>query len=143
MALFEQNPITGVGFGVFRFMGYDLGDTHNIYVKILVEQGLVGLIIFLTLIFCFMKEGFKLFRNGDDDFSRGLGLGLGICMFVLMINNFFGDRWTYLELSSNLWVYAGLVARLNIIASKNSNNGNKKNYRIQKEKKQKTWRGDF
>ena len=115
--LFKSNPVTGIGYGSFRKLGYDLGDTHNIYVKILCEQGLVGFTIFLVLLFSFMKEGFTLYQKGEDDhFSKGLGLGFFICIFVLMVNNFFGDRWSYLEPNAYLWIFAGLVARLNLIA---------------------------
>jgi len=113
MELFAGSPIVGVGFGVFRNLGLALGDTHNIYVKILVEQGVVGLLFFLVIVFNFMREGFKLYQKGEDDFSRGLGLGFMASMFTLMINNFFGDRWSYLELGAYIWIFGGLVCRLN------------------------------
>ena len=116
MELFQENSLVGIGFGVFSQLGYDLGDTHNIYVKILAEQGIAGLLIFLILILCFIAEGLRLYKHANDDLSKGLGLGLAICMFVLLVNNIFGDRWTYLELSAYLWIFAGLVARLNIIS---------------------------
>lgn len=116
MELFRENSLVGIGYGVFGQLGYDLGDTHNIYVKILVEQGVVGMLIFVILVFIFLAEGFRLYRNGDDDLSKGLGLGFAICIFVLIVNNIFGNRWTYLELSGYLWIFAGLVARLNIIS---------------------------
>jgi O-antigen ligase len=116
IGLFQENFLVGVGLGVFSQLGFDLGDTHNIYVKILVEQGIVGLILFLILITCFIKEGLRLYKLADDDLSKGLGLGLVVCMVVLMINNIFGNRWTYLELSGYLWVFAGLVVRLRVIS---------------------------
>ena len=116
MELFKENFLVGIGYGVFGQLGYDLGDTHNIYVNILVEQGVVGMLIFLVLIFSFIAEGFRLYKNGDDDLSKGLGLGFVICVFVLLVNNIFGNRWSYLELSAYLWIFAGLVARLNIIS---------------------------
>ena len=81
---------------------------------------MIGFVIFSVLIICFMKEGFTLYQKGDDDFSKGLGLGLFICMFVLLVNNTVGDRWSYFELSGYLWVFAGLVARLNAISRVNS-----------------------
>lgn len=116
--LFQENPLVGIGFGTFSQLGYDLGDTHNIYVKILVEQGVVGMLIFVILILGFIAEGFRLYRNGDDDLSKGLGLGLVVCVFVLLVNNIFGNRWTYLELSGYLWIFAGLAARLNILSAR-------------------------
>jgi len=113
--LFEKSPLTGIGFGVFRNLGLDLGDTHNIYVKHLVEQGLIGLAIFLIVLSCFLRMGYVLYKKGDDDLNKGMGLGLMACIVVLMINNFFGDRWSYLELSAYLWIFTGLVGRLIIM----------------------------
>ena len=114
--MFEKSPLTGLGFGVFRTLGLGLGDTHNIYVKHLVEQGLIGLIIFLIVLLSFFHMGFVLYKKGEDDLSKGMGLGLMACVAVLMVNNIFGDRWSYLELSSYLWIFAGLVSRLIIMA---------------------------
>jgi len=112
----KSNPIVGIGFGSFRHLGLDLGDTHNIYVKIMTEQGLIGFIIFLITIFCFIKEAWQLYQKGDDDLSKALGLGFLCCIFVMMVNNLFGDRWSYLEPNAYLWIFAGLVARLNVIS---------------------------
>jgi len=114
--LVQESPLVGIGFGSFRRLGFDLKDPHNIYLKILVEQGIFGLLIFAILILCFLKEGFILYKKGEDDLSKGLGLGLVICVVVLLINNIFGDRWSYFELSSYLWIYAGLVAKLNALS---------------------------
>jgi O-antigen ligase len=116
LQLFAENPVTGIGYGVFRHLGLDLRDTHNIYVKLMVEQGTLGLLIFFIVVLCFMREGFQLYQKGDDDFSRGLGLGLFACMFTLLINNMFGDRWAYFELSAYFWIFAGLVSRLSNIS---------------------------
>ena len=121
--VFQKNPVTGIGWGVFRRLGYDLGDTHNIYLKILVEQGVLGLTIFLILCLCFLREGMNLYAKGDDDLSKGLGLGLAVATIVMVFNNLFGDRWTYFELSSYLWIYAGLVSRLRIIAQEETKKG--------------------
>jgi len=56
LELFYDNPIIGVGFGVFSEMGFELGDTHNIYLKILAEQGIIGVIIFLLLLFVLVDK---------------------------------------------------------------------------------------
>jgi len=124
LELFEKSPIIGVGYGVFSQLGFRLKDTHNIYLKILAEQGLAGLMIFLLLLFVMFFQGIKLFLGGEDDISKGLGLGYITCILVLMINNFFGDRWTYMSVSSNFWVFTGLVARLNIISDRQKKKGN-------------------
>lgn len=112
--LFKKNPIFGIGFGVYRLQDFGTGlhDTHNIYVKILAEQGIVGIILFFTIIFAMCRQGFYLYKKGDDEFSRGLGIGLFASMFTLIINNFFGDRWAYFELSAYTWAFVGLAVCL-------------------------------
>ena len=117
--LFSENPIFGVGYGVYRSSGFLLGDTHNIYVKILAEQGLIGISIFLLLLFCLFIKGIRLYQYGDDDLSKGLGLGFAIAILVLSVNNIFGDRWTYMEISSYLWIIAALVCKLLVMPAEN------------------------
>jgi O-antigen ligase len=116
---FKKSPVVGIGYGVFRQMdfGMALHDTHNIYVKILAEQGIIGFILFFVVVFSFIKQGYFLFQKGDDDMARGLGLGFWVSMITLMINNFFGDRWAYFELSAYTWAFAGLVARLSQLST--------------------------
>lgn len=117
--LFKKNPITGIGFNVFGYLGFDLKDTHNIYVKFLVEQGVVGLIIFLIVIFCFFKMGYILYKKGEgDDLAQGMGVGLMACIAVILVNNMFGNRWMYFELSAYLWIFTGLVGRMIILQEK-------------------------
>jgi O-antigen ligase len=114
--IFQENPLSGIGYGSFRTLGLTLGDTHNIYVKIAAEQGLIGLSIFAILIMCFLKEGWTLYKKGEDEESRALGLGFYVAVFVLLLNNMFGDRWSHYELSAYWWVFAALVARLNALS---------------------------
>ncbi len=116
MGLFVRHPVFGVGFHVFRHLGFELGDTHNIYVKILAEQGAVGFLVFLLLLSQFWRAGWRLYRTGDDEWSRGLGFAFLLCVLVMMINNVFGNRWVYLTLSSYLWATAALVERLRILS---------------------------
>jgi len=140
LELFSRQPIFGCGFGTFRYQGFDLGDTHNIYVKILVEQGVVGLAFFLILIMLLLRQSWQLLRSGDDPLGQGLGLGLFAGIFVLLVNNMFGDRWTYLEMSAYFWVFAGLVVRMNLLASEQRSKSQEPSA---KEKRKKKSSGDL
>jgi O-antigen ligase len=121
LELFAENPIFGVGYGVFKNAGFVLGDTHNIYFKLLAEQGLIGLLIMLSLLFCFFRKGVQLYRDADDGLSKGLGLGFAVAIVVLFINNIFGDRWTYMEVGGYIWVTAALVSRLHALMLQEKN----------------------
>lgn len=108
-----HSPILGNGYATFSFgkHAYDLLDTHNWYLLVLVETGVVGLIMALFLFQQILWLSFGLFRKARDPLYRGLGLGLFLTMCCGMVTNFFGDRWTYLEISGLLFVLVGAAIR--------------------------------
>jgi O-antigen ligase len=122
--LFNSNRLTGIGFNTFPYLGLPLGDVHNLYLKILVEQGIVGFVIFLMIILTALFYGWKLYRRARDDLFKGLGFGFFLCTISLLISNFFGDRWTYLPLGAYYWAFMALVVRANIITQKEIQNKN-------------------
>lgn len=111
--LLESNPLTGTGYLTYAYMGRvgDYKDTHNIYVKVLVETGWVGLIMFLGLIFRFIWTGLRLFATSLDPVLAGLGMGLAGWVICSATANFFGDRWNYFQVNGYMWVLAGLTAK--------------------------------
>ena len=108
-----RSPIVGNGFGTFQLAEHvdNLRDTHNWYVKVMVETGIIGLFITLLLLQQLVALGYRLFRRAQDPLYRGLGLGLLLAMCSCLVANIFGDRWTYLEITGLLWVLAGASAR--------------------------------
>jgi O-antigen ligase len=111
---FLRNPIIGVGFDTSRiFRG---GDLHSEYVELLSEQGIIGLMVFLTLLFKSFKIGTWLNANAKDEFIKGLGLAMSCIVIACAITNLFGDRWTYLELSAFLFVLIACVSNSRKIA---------------------------
>ena len=104
----EEFPLTGIGFGMQTydenlFRKYDLQlptasrltvnfhGPHNIFVDIAVRLGLVGLLIFLYLIFGFMKMGWRLITRGRDDFIRSWALGVMVIFVSYLIQGLFSD----------------------------------------------------
>jgi O-antigen ligase len=108
-----KSPILGNGYGTFQIMPHvhGLSDTHNWYVKVLVETGIIGLIMAIILFEQTVALSYRLFKRANDPLYRGLGLGFGLAMCSCIIANLFGDRWTYLEISGPLWILAGAGAR--------------------------------
>ena len=117
MAMFYKNPVSGVGFNTMPYVGLHLGfaDTHNLYIKILAEQGVIGFIIFFVILVMAFKQGWKLYNNSEDNFFKGLGLGFSLCVLSMVITNFFGDRWTYLQVNGYFWIFLGIVVRANMM----------------------------
>jgi O-antigen ligase len=112
--LFEKNPIFGVGFGGFELSTpekSEIKNTHNLYLKILSEQGVIGLSLLALAFFMALKSGQRLFKRGVTPFQKGLGFGFLGCTVAFIITNMFGDRWSYFVLGDYFWIVWGLVDR--------------------------------
>jgi O-antigen ligase len=110
--LFEKYPIFGVGFGGFELtvpIKTEIKNTHNLYLKILSEQGIIGLSLLLLVFFMALKSGQKLYKVSKTPFQKGLGFGFLGCIVAFIITNMFGDRWSYFVLGDYFWITWGLV----------------------------------
>jgi O-antigen ligase len=105
----KESPIIGKGYATFRYGQHaaNLFDTHNLFVKVWVETGIVGLIMVFILLQQMLSLGYRLFRRDDDPLFRGLGLGLFLATCCSVVANFFGDRWNFIEISGPMWVLVG------------------------------------
>jgi O-antigen ligase len=104
-----SDPIFGTGFATYQYTQHvdNLKDTHNWYVKVMVETGIIGLIIVMVMLEQMLALSYRLFKKTEDPLYRALGLGLFLAICSCIIANFFGDRWTYLEITGPLWVLVG------------------------------------
>jgi O-antigen ligase len=120
MQLFRSSPAVGTGFNTYAYMhrekrvdggtGY-YEDTHNIYLKVLVESGVLGLMVFFWLLVKTFFTGFRLFRIAKDPLFASLGLGLAGWVICAVVANAFGDRWSFFQVSGYMWVLCGLVSQ--------------------------------
>jgi putative inorganic carbon (hco3(-)) transporter len=111
--LFHQNPVLGAGFDTYQWQ-HRVGiytDTHNYFLKVLVETGVLGLMLFLFVLARATRLGVKLYRTAQDPFLQSIGLGFALLMTCVFVVNFFGDRWLYVEVNGFLWVMLACVVR--------------------------------
>jgi O-antigen ligase len=110
---FLHSPIVGNGFATFQLEEHvgDLRDTHNWYVKVLVETGILGLIPVLFMLQQMLSTSYRLLKRATDPLYRGLGLGLFVAICACLVANCFGDRWTYLEITGLLWILVAAAIR--------------------------------
>ena len=108
-----SSPVLGIGFATYQIGNHvdGLKDTHNWYVKVMVETGIIGMIIVLAMLQQVLAVAYRLFKRAEDPLYRGLGLGLFVAMCSCIVANFFGDRWTYLEITGLLWVLVAISIR--------------------------------
>ena len=111
LSLFSEHPITGTG---FRTFGEKTGmDTHNEYLKTLAEDGIIGLFIYLLLYYRALKSGWQLYKTADEELLKAFGFGFLCSVVGSMVVNFFGDRWSYLQVGGIYWVTWALVDQEN------------------------------
>ena len=110
---FMHSPIVGNGYATFQMGEHvdNLKDTHNWYVKVLVETGIIGFIFVLGILQQLLSTAYRLFKRSSDPLYKGLGLGLLMATCSSIVANLFGDRWTYLEISGLLFVLAAAAVR--------------------------------
>jgi O-antigen ligase len=87
--VFARSPVVGAGFGNLRpLMGGLLGlpegwmgDAHNLYLELLAESGLAGLIAFAFLIVFALRAARRCMRQSRDEFAwlTGLAIFIAIC----------------------------------------------------------------
>ncbi len=118
MELFKNNPLLGAGFQVIAFSGWSLRSAHSMYVTFLAEMGIIGISLFLLLFYIALRNAWKLYKTSNDNFFKGLGLGVFISIIVCMVTNFFGDHWTYIQIGGFYWTFLAMTARANIIEEK-------------------------
>jgi len=118
--LFKENPVFGLGFGGYALSSSGVTlennetlrqgfDAHNFYMRTLSEQGLVGISVFILLLYRAFLSGWRLYRRGLTRFNMGLGFGFMGTVLALVITNMFGDRWSYFALGGYFWILWGIV----------------------------------
>lgn len=66
---FHEHPFFGIGISNFREYTNSYTDTHNTYLQVLCEQGIIGFIIFcIPLFFTFIKS-LKLLNNNESKYN--------------------------------------------------------------------------
>lgn len=124
LTVIPKNPLLGTGFDTYKLLGRseDYTDTHNYYMKVTVETGFLGLALFLLLLWKMLREALALRREAPpgDRFFQGLALGFGAMMTCVAVVNFFGDRWTFQQVTAYMWVTLALVCRARLLLREES-----------------------
>jgi putative inorganic carbon (HCO3(-)) transporter len=117
----SHNPTMGSGYDTYEYQRGQskytdkYTDTHNYYLKVLVETGFVGLLFYIWLLCKMFYQGQTLLFRAEDPFLKALGLGFAALIVGTVVLNMFGDRWTYFQVNGYIWVLLALVMRSHII----------------------------
>jgi O-antigen ligase len=105
--IIKDYPITGIGFGMQTYADEKLLDKynarvpakyrqpipqkapHNLLIDVAVRLGLVGLALYLYIIFAFIRMGWRTIKYGKDEIIRSWGLCLMAAFVAVFIQGMF------------------------------------------------------
>lgn len=124
----KKPSILGVGTGGFEdvykkqvkdkpgFEGLVTGDPHNQYLKILVEQGILGLMVFILLL------GSVLLNKNSENINHIIGKSVLIAWCITSLAN---SHFSTFNEGQFIWIWIGIFLTSNIIKNQNQTIYNK------------------
>ena len=125
--MIKDYPIAGIGYGIQTYDKklidkYDSKDfplhqlpyyfaPHNTFIDVTVRLGLVGLALFLYIIFVFGRMGWQLIRHGYDDFIRTWALCVTAIFVSFLIQGMVAD----MLLGIQIIIFFVLMAMMSIL----------------------------
>lgn len=113
-ANFLRNPVVGTGYHTFHHREINPygRDTHNLYIRMLSEGGVLGAVMLLGLLLAVLRTAVReLSHSRSGTWRYALALGLMGAWVSMIISNLFGDRFTYYPVVAYFWAYAALVMK--------------------------------
>ncbi|MFA5778807.1 MAG: O-antigen ligase family protein [Elusimicrobiota bacterium] len=124
----KQNPVIGSGWGLFEmlFPFYQqrylihpnltqrthANNAHNVFLENLSQTGIIGLGIFLWLIFCIVKFGFHQIKNIKNDFQKTVAVGIFAGVIGMLVDNIVNVTLYFVIPGFFFWMNLGILAGL-------------------------------
>ena len=119
LALVRDHALDGVGFAGLGYVLPDIGtelgldevkdSSHNTYLRMLGETGVVGFGVFLWLLWTLWRLADAGVRRARDRFDRALAVGLCGAVVALAVSCAFGDRFWNVCITGGFWMLCALV----------------------------------
>ena len=134
---FLKSPVLGFGYGstgpvsvTFNIAGGS--HTHNYYLQVLVELGILGLLFYLWMIFSAIKLCISTFGRLQDNYLKGVVMGSMAGFTAMTIVGFFGTTNANILICFYTWTLIGTTAAIEQRA-KNMRKNQNREYRRFKE----------
>lgn len=103
LEIFRKSPMFGVGFRIpLYIMSYD---THNAFILIAAEMGLIGLLVFLWFLWRALLQAGSILNTEFVDLGVGF---VGLITSFLVVNMFYGNFFRD-TVAGTFWVSLGLL----------------------------------
>jgi putative inorganic carbon (hco3(-)) transporter len=121
-SVFARAPGLGAGFGNLRttlggLLGLPeswAGDAHNLYLELLAETGIAGLIVFLLLIVIACRAALRLYRRSEGEFDRIIGVAVFAAIAGVLVHGAVDYLFhTTPQVAALFFCLLGMLAALN------------------------------
>ncbi len=115
--LFAQRPLLGGGTDGFA-QRTGLGYPHNIFLEIISENGLIGLLVFACFLGSIIRSGFRYLAIQHirfDSHERAIGLVVLVVSLILLVEKQFSFNLT---MHKDLFAFLGITVNLCFLASR-------------------------
>lgn len=90
--------------------------SHNIYLQMAGEVGLLGLAVFIWFLFLIFKNAFNSFSNLKDEYLRAVSLSLTACLLAFLVNGLTETSLYNARVAMVFWYLIGVSLFLNRLA---------------------------
>jgi O-antigen ligase len=126
--MIAANPITGIGPNNFynNYKSYtenifktwvsnnpEHSSVHNYFLLTALEQGLIGMFLFVILLLGMLLQTQKLYHQFQNLFYRQVALTIGIVLIMITIVNCLSDLIETDKIGSLFWLCLGMIVLLN------------------------------
>lgn len=113
-----RNPFVGRGtdrVGEEMFWGI-VASSHNVFLNVAYAEGIIALMALLVLVAYLYREGWQLYKRGDDRFLRAVGLGGLASLTGFITAGIFSSLLSYPGPEGLFWMMAGILASASRLA---------------------------
>ena len=128
--MFLDKPITGFGPGtyMFKYAPYQrswersvistntasLGNSHSEYLGPLAEQGLLGLLLYLAVIFATVRTALRVINKATNKRSKLIALCLILGLFTYYLHGFMNDFLDMDKVTALFWGFTAAIVCLDV-----------------------------
>lgn len=105
------SPIWGIGLGNVGAANpayTRISSPHNYYAALLLQTGFIGLMLYLSILWIFLKTSINVFKRIEGGYFKGLMAGMIMFFIAFSIIAFFGGDEGYL-IAPFYWLFGGFV----------------------------------
>lgn len=123
--MFMDKPIFGFGPGTYTYEygqyqlphemtiistnSGDLGNVHSEYLRPFAESGIIGGLLFLSLVLATLHQGFKSYYELEDLRIKGLVLGALLGLITYFIHGFLNNYSEFDKIAVPLWGFISII----------------------------------